>query len=268
MNIFGYILGASLYAAVLILFCPVEGSRKQQLYARRVAVQWMDLLLGTRIHVRKLAGAHGQHAQDSDSGDCDTVVLCSNHVNLLDTFVLFRLCHILFPSHHVRFVYGKSASHVPLIGSFLQRHHVSVNAFTDEQEEALTSFPSKTVLVFFPEGNLRDGSTLTKSITFSEKIGEPPYRHVLHPRTRGWKLLTNKLETATYLDVTLIYPWRECNPFVVTWDFLVSGMWRQLSEVHLTIRPFDPATTTLQTLWREKDRQLCEHYTRCRFLST
>ena len=207
--------------------------------------KWMDFFFRVRVRTADM------------NTITDTIVLCCNHVNLLDTFVVQKLCLDMFPDHHVAFVHGDSARQVPLLQRFLSRYHVYIEDLkTGVLPPALRSV-SRKILVLFPEGRLFCETNRMKSRGFCEAQGIPAFEHVLCPYEKGFSILRTVLDDSCsdvmYLDATIVYPWYHENDyrFMTIMDTIRHSWPREDAHVDVHVKSFD--APPLLTVWREKD---------------
>lgn len=262
MQIFAYCVGALCfiiweYTRTLSRL----GRSSQERYARYVLTLWMDWYLGVQI------GVHVYDTPDSggfgDSGaQGDSLILCSNHINLLDTFIIQRMCREVFPEYHVAFVHGESATKIPFLSRFLRQYHVHIDDLKSGViSEELDLIPKK-IFVLFPEARLYHPQSLGKSRKYCETSNIDGFNHVLCPYSKGFEILRKYVSPdqldVPVIDATITYPWYHEHDyrFITVWDTIRHSFPTQNRVVNIYLR--NVTCSGIMDLWRDKDVLLGE----------
>ncbi|XP_035665785.1 lysocardiolipin acyltransferase 1-like isoform X1 [Branchiostoma floridae] len=139
----------------------------------------------------------------------------------------------------------------------------------------LSSIGHRTQLLLFPEGTDFTERTRQRSDAYAEKNNLPKYDYVLHPRTKGFVYIAEKLIKEHNLDaihdITVGYP----NGKAQTEADLLAGRFPEEVHFHVRRHPLNTLPNTsgkleqwCTTLWAQKELQLKEFYQRKKFPDT
>ncbi|XP_078604244.1 lysocardiolipin acyltransferase 1-like isoform X2 [Branchiostoma floridae x Branchiostoma japonicum] len=139
----------------------------------------------------------------------------------------------------------------------------------------LSSIGHRTQLLLFPEGTDFTERTRQRSDAYAEKNDLPKYDYVLHPRTKGFVYIAEKLIKEHNLDaihdITVGYP----DGKTQTEADLLAGRFPEEVHFHVRRHPLNTLPTTsgqleqwCTTLWAQKELQLKDFYQKKRFPDT
>ena len=130
------------------------------------------------------------------------------------------------------------------------------------------------VVLLYPEGTLLDNSTHSKSIKFATKSGRFQPRRLLLPRAKGLHTILSCVDTSQFERVVnLTLAFGGIGSSQVPSDVLtVTSVLDHFPESHMNVEllpvepfcvPLNKLESHLDSIWEEKDKDLCSFYDGC-----